>query len=262
MNNKMMDNQIIENMQGYILVFDLETTGLPPSRKEPTEMDLDQWPYITQMSAVLYNTYLGNIKAYLNYYVKIPREVKISKEVEAITGISNELCEEKGRPLEEVIHSFYELYARADYIVAHNYKFDSQVFKAEIMRIENPRFITNMFLKKINNNIPISFCTMERYRFVCGIPAVSLKGFRYTKMPKLSEVYNLIFQGYPKKAGDYILHNSMVDTLICLRCLLFLECGQTIREDIFEKIMEICSNPMDKPLYGVMTRHHSVYQII
>lgn len=258
----------MNKLQGNILVFDLETTGLPPTRKAPTQSDLDQWPYIIQLSAVLYNTHQGNVKSYLNYYVKTDQN--ITEEIIKITGITNEDCREKGRPIHEVIASFYELYTRADYIVAHNFEFDSRVFLAEIMRQPSlPEYMAKMFSPRTGSgsnagskhDLPITICTMERYRYVCGIPAVSAKGYRYTKMPKLSEVYDLVFQTYQKKASDYSLHNSMVDTLICLRILLFFECGQSIHEDLFEKMIKSCSPHMDKPLYGIMTRYHSIYKI-
>jgi DNA polymerase III epsilon subunit-like protein len=153
----------MNKLEGNILVFDLETTGLPPTRKAPTQSDLNQWPSIIQLSAVLYNTRQNNIKSYLNYYVKTDQIV--TEEIERITGITNEDCQEKGRPIHEVIASFYELYTRADYIVAHNYEFDSRVFQAEIMRQPVlPEYMANMFSPRTGSSFPITICTMDRYR--------------------------------------------------------------------------------------------------
>jgi len=256
-------------VSGYFVVFDLETTGLPPkttsspSCKTPTEgVEWADWPYITQLSAILYHSDTGRIQAYMNYYIQLPEGIIVPPNVVELTGITTELCNKKGVPLTSVICSFYELYCRADYIVAHNLAFDKSILRCEVERNAGQLPVYCRSLFKDGPGHPKHLCTMLKYQYYCGIPAVSNKGWNYTKMPRLSEVYNRLFQGRGLSAEEYQLHNSIIDTLLCLRCLIFFECGQEIPEPVFASLITTLSEPMERPLYSVSfrTRKHLVGQ--
>ena len=38
-----------------VLVFDTETTGLPPFNRVPTKYNIKDWPYIVQFSFIIYD---------------------------------------------------------------------------------------------------------------------------------------------------------------------------------------------------------------
>ena len=51
-------------------------------------------------------------------------------------------------------------------------------------------------------------------------------------MPKLVELYQELFRGTPAN-----LHNSLVDTLVCMRCYLKMRHGIDIDEGDFAKML-------------------------
>ena len=56
----------------------------------------------------------------------------------------------------------------------------------------------------------------------------------YKKFPKLEELYKHLFQHTPEN-----LHNSMIDTLICLRCFLKLKKNIDINESgLFDRLYQ------------------------
>ena len=259
LSNKMNPTLVPEpKAHGYLLVFDVETTGLPP--KKTKSSDWTGWPYITQLTAVLYHSETGRVQAHLNHYISLPKDVVVPPIVAQLTGITTELCQTKGHPISSVICSFYELFCRADYVVAHNLAFDKSMLRCEIERNADilPPFCQSLFM----DESPKQLCTMLQYQYYCGIRAVSAKGWNYTKLPRLSEVYDRLFQGRGQVAADYQLHNSVVDTLLCLRCLLLLECRQEISEDVFVSLINTFSQPAERPLYSVSfrTRKHTAEQ--
>ena len=77
-----------------VLVFDTETTGLINKSLLPLQYkDLALHPYITQLSAVLYDVDNQKVKKVFNTYVKIPAHVEIPEIVQQITGITREKCD-------------------------------------------------------------------------------------------------------------------------------------------------------------------------
>ena len=67
--------------------------------------------------------------------------------------------------------------------------------------------------EKQNNRF--NYCTMYASKNLCKIERTSSKGETYYKSPKLVELYEYLFGMVP---GN--LHNSLVDTFICLRCFV------------------------------------------
>jgi len=237
-----------------LLVFDVETTGLPPSRHSPTGDDVCKWPHITQLSALLYDTEAELVLAHLNYYVRIPVDVHIPDRVVEITGITDALCQEKGLPIRDVLLSFYEMYTRATHVVAHNYAFDSSMMQAELLRHGPllPPYCRHMFSQ--TGVLPVPCCTMLLYQYYCGIlHTKSLYRGGFIKYPKLAEIYDRVFQGN-KVAADYGLHNSMVDTLLCFRFYLCLERRQHIDEAVFQYMLDAMCRPMVREQFSVSSR--------
>jgi len=243
-----------KQLTGRILVFDVETTGLPPTRKPITGgCDVSEWPHITQISALLYDTNTSAILRHMNYYIKLPTGVVIPEIVTEITGIDNALCNEFGCPVKDVLQTFYELYSQCSGIVAHNYDFDRSMLQVEMLRCQStlPYYCSRMFFEEGDRVIP-SVCTMQDNVMKCKIWAVNPQNqSRYIKFPKLSEVYQIIFGQNP---AIYGLHNSMVDTLVCLRVFLFTEYDIIIPEQTFASILQQYAQPLLRYEHAVATR--------
>ncbi len=73
-----------------ILIFDVETTGLLP--KIIKNEDIDKYPYIIQLSYILFDKDRNKIEEKFDNYIIIKRQIKIPKIVTDITGIRKEDC--------------------------------------------------------------------------------------------------------------------------------------------------------------------------
>jgi DNA polymerase III epsilon subunit-like protein len=220
-----------------ILVFDTETTGLIPKSKE---VPLEMFPCITQFSFIVYDTQLNNIRSSFNAYIKLPPGIEIPHIVTEITGITNEKCDSQGIPIEQVLGIFYQAMTLCDCVIAHNLDFDMQMVNIELKR-------HSIRLSKIFPNIQYMFhpsrlaalginldCTMKMTTESCALYRSTEKNHVYKKFPKLSETYFHLFQETPTN-----LHNSMVDTIVCLRCYLKFRFGETISDERFVELIEL-----------------------
>ena len=199
-----------------VLVFDTETTGLINKSLLPLQYkDLELHPYITQLSAVLYDVDNQKVKKVFNTYIKIPKHVEIPEIVQKLTGITRERCD-GGMEIDEALAKFYQLYLKCDAIAAHNMWFDSKMIRIECMRNRYPNLI-NVFYDDASK--PVS-CTMMKGMQFCGL----------NRFVKLSVLYELLFK---EDANQFELHNSLIDTMVCLRCYLKIFCDKEISDDDF-----------------------------
>lgn len=107
------------------VVFDTETTGLN------AESDV-----VIELSAVKLN---GNLQPIGEFDSLLYRDVRITKEIVSITGITPEMLVDEGRPAEEVITEFRQFIRTADgqgtcALVAHNAEFDLLFIQEEFKR--------------------------------------------------------------------------------------------------------------------------------
>jgi len=205
-----------------IMAFDVETTGLIP-RCSPKS--LNEYPHILQLSFVVYDTTIRQIVKSVDLYVNVSKEVEISPKITEITGITRKICEEHGVTIKWALTEFYDEFMKCDCIVSHNFEFDSQMVDIEMRRIasEDPstdKNWSNIFdpnwLRMNNKQI---CCTMERGRNICKIEQISKTGRVYYKNPKLIELYEHIY-GTLDNDMKKNLHNSLVDSYLCLRCFI------------------------------------------
>ena len=220
----------------YIMIFDTETTGLLPKKQTeykpyklefPLEILNREYPYITQLSYIIYDLKELKIKKSFNTYIKIPEEVELSEIVKRITGITREKCD-SGMDIVDALNLFHDDWLKVDVIVAHNMYFDRNMINIECRRnVEKlPRYIgmTKMFYM-YNNHVDVH-CTM-------------LNGMRYCslkKFPRLAELYELLFEE-DFEDYDVPLHNSLVDTIVCLRCYLAMSHEIHLSRKEFKKII-------------------------
>lgn len=217
-----------------ILVFDTETTGLIQNKNGP----LSNYPYITQFSFIVYDIEKESIRSSFNAYIKIPSSVMIPEVVTNLTGIDNEKCEKEGIPITQALGIFYHAANLCDCIVGHNIDFDIQMVNAETMRnMKNLTIfpdIIDLFDKNklVSKGIDID-CTMKLSIDMCNLFRTNEKNQKYKKFPKLAETYFHIFNEHPEN-----LHNSIIDTLICLRCYLKIKYDIHINNDKFIELIQ------------------------
>jgi len=197
-----------------VLVFDVETSGLLPKDKEAK---LEDYPHILQLSFVVFDTNGWKVTKTGNTYINVSQKIEISKKITELTGITREMCD-KGIQIQRALREFGKEYMECDIIVAHNINFDRQMIKTEIERNKeflepNIRILFDREFEKQNNKF--NYCTMYGSKNVCKIEITNSKGEKYYKSPKLVELYEHLFEMVP---GN--LHNSLVDTFICLRCFV------------------------------------------
>jgi DNA polymerase III epsilon subunit-like protein len=223
--------------EDVVVIFDVETTGLVPKRKEyrgaKTELQsksyyydvpLLDFPYITQLCFVIYDLATDRVLSLYSNYVRLPEGIDISKEASEKTGITREICEEKGVPIVEALIAFYRAVHRASRIIAHNYEFDHTVISIEMKRnMKDARFrkscpnadriLTSDYLYSRNIR---TFCTMRAFTNICKIFYAGKTSGAY-KWPRLEEVHQFLFGSVPEN-----LHDAEVDVMTCLKCYLHL----------------------------------------
>lgn len=204
-------------MSNIVLVFDVETNGLIP-KGEPI---LELCPYILQLSFILYDIETSKIIKTYNTYINVPSKVKITPEIENLTGITRAKCN-SGVVVVEALNELYDAYTKCTKVVAHNIDFDSKMVRIELARNPGRKtrhlfdLLTTGFEKE---NQIMRYCTMANSIELCNImvDAIDKKGqpYKYKKFPKLSELHLKLFGSIPEN-----LHDSMVDTMACLKCYL------------------------------------------
>lgn len=165
-----------------VLVFDTETTGLMPKHKKGDPFPPDSaYPHIMQISWMLYNVATNEIEEVVDEYVSIGKDVPIDPGSTAVTGITREVTETKGKPLAPLLIRFYLAYMKCDCIVAHNLQFDGEMVRKEMWRNragllaivkdqERVNMMSGVFTKRFNTAYQIdTFCTMMNTIDLCGI---------------------------------------------------------------------------------------------
>ena len=246
-----------------ILVFDTETTGLPLTKTVSKEM-LSLWPHIVQLSYIMYNMNTHEIIKQFDSILQVPDDIIMTDEVVQIHHITNEMTHSSTVTFASVVRSFYEDLKLAEIIVAHNFNFDCNMLKVELMRTVDMEDEEGNTKKRRSNRLmglPAgtmtltaiceavktrltkmpSFCTMTNSVQLCNIVSKNVKtGKDFVKFPKLNELHFKLFGTIPAN-----LHNSWNDTLVCLRCYGELALDRDILEHnivlkkLFKKLLAL-----------------------
>jgi DNA polymerase III epsilon subunit-like protein len=185
-----------------VLVFDTETSGLPKERN-PSIYDTDKWPHVMQVSYIIYNTETGEIDEKYDAYIKLNTWVIVDPVSEGIHGITREIMDTKGVPIQEALVRVRDALGKVDICVGHNVSFDKRFLIVEGIR------------NSIRMNFPADYCTMKNGKEICKIDFTFSNGEKGFKFPKLMELYEHLFPGIPAPQN---LHNSFADTIITLKC--------------------------------------------
>lgn len=189
-----------------VLVFDTETTGLPIGRN-PSIFDHDKWPFIVQLSYILFDPADNKILKMVDRIINIPNNVEISPESIQIHGITREIMNEKGIPIKEALEEFNFYFNQSEIVCGHNISFDKRMMFVETNRNHVQQYFTH------NGERKLEYCTMKNGIDLCKIEKTKVNGEKYFKYPTLSELHNNLFNKNPNG-----VHNALADVLICLRC--------------------------------------------
>ena len=178
-----------------LLIFDTETTGLPKSR-QPAHLGANNWPHIVSISWVILDTDNNEVLSHGSYIVK-PESWTIPDESISIHGITNLHAMLHGRPISNVLGEFMAL--EYDAVLCHNLEFDENVLVNAVL--------WDCYVPFYGFQCP-KFCSMKLTKNLCKLPSKFPNSY---KAPKLKELYNHVFGGYPDESQ---LHGSMYDTKI------------------------------------------------
>jgi DNA polymerase III epsilon subunit-like protein len=220
-----------------VLVFDTETTGLFPKKNESNAAgplpSYKEYPYILQLSFVVFDVSTNEIRQKYNEYIKIPSNIEIKPFITNLTGITREICDTKGIPIEQALYDFYLAYMSVDFVIAHNISFDKRMIELEIQRnaskfgssIPSIYFLFNETFNIVYDIMMV--CTMNMGKNVCNIMIEGKNGAQWKKPPKLLELHKVLFGSVPEN-----LHNSLIDTMVCLRCFIKIKYNVELPESM------------------------------
>lgn len=199
---------LIDKLYGdAYLIFDTETTGLPVDENAPIEDDKN-WPHLVQLSWIKINIKDGSITSKHDYIIS-PDGFTIPEEATNIHGITNEIAQRRGKPLNYVLKLFADDLETTNVLVGHNVLFDINMVEAEYNRIGWDNYVT--LIESIR-----TICTMNSSRNFCKLPYYDYwkEGYR---PPKLQELYFKLFGNNFSNA-----HNSAADVKATKACFLEL----------------------------------------
>jgi len=184
------------------IIFDTETTGLPKNWNAPIT-DTDNWPRCVQIAWQLHDDN-GDLLEHKDFLIK-PDGFNIPFESEQIHGISTELAEDQGVPIQEVLQEFNEALAKAKFVVGQNIGFDVNIMGCEFYRygVESPMV-----------EMPVLDTCTEKTAELCQIPGG--RGGKF-KLPTLTELHEYLF-GEPFAEA----HNATADVEATTRCFFEL----------------------------------------
>ncbi|NQU54092.1 MAG: 3'-5' exonuclease [Bacteroidetes bacterium] len=186
-------------MKENCLVFDTETTGLPPKGAK-YDLNYMDFPYVVQFAWFLNGVYK-------NYLIK-PNGWVIPEEATAIHGVTTEMALEKGVPFHIVVDEFIHDCSISEKIIAHNIYFDSSVIKANVMRMRMINYYQDVVEPAMDKTKRVD--TM--YKTIKFVDAKHKDG-RGGKWPKLEELYMKLFD------ETFPAHDANEDVKALVRCV-------------------------------------------
>jgi len=184
------------------IFFDTETTGLPNNWKAPVT-DTDNWPRVTQLAWQVYDED-GKLLRERCELIKPDGWVIPDEQFFIDNNMSTERCEKEGVRLIDILEDFVEQVDNAEYLIAHNMKFDEKVIGCEMVR-----------MKLGFRQEPNKLCTMQESTNYC-----KMKPFRYGtyKWPSLVELHEKLFD-----EGFDGAHDALADVKACARSFFELK---------------------------------------
>jgi DNA polymerase III epsilon subunit-like protein len=147
------------------LIFDTETTGLPPTSKNPKARfaPYREWENKCRIVQIAW-TITGPQGELLETYNTLvqPDGFTVSKEAEAIHGFSTEHLQTHGIPIEAILQKLMDSIRtyQVEYMVAHNLAFDYHVVMQEMYRLNQQASMEQWKQLK-------GYCTLKNARKYC-----------------------------------------------------------------------------------------------
>ena len=212
------------------LIFDTETAGAPPSRKlreSASLKDMDIWPRLLQLGFIVYDKYRNPIQVY-DQIIKPNGQFTVEEGAMGVHGISTEIAEEKGIPIEDAIGAFYDAINKCKYIICHNLDFDYNIMIAEHFR--------NKIKERPDTNERTKICTMLNTINYCELQP-KYKSQKEFKWPKLEELHKKLF-GYKFEGA----HDALIDVKATAQCfwelidrnIIFLNDDNVLRKEFVQ----------------------------
>jgi DNA polymerase III subunit epsilon len=194
----------LNHMPSKVLVFDIETTGLPIRKDYDQYHDYKelihyQGSRVVQLGCILYSNE-GDILEEKEWIFK-PDGYIIPEESTKIHGITTEKALETFTPVTDIVDEWKQMFNQAKVLVAHNASFDKNILASEFYR---------QGYEEVAKSLADSdmFCTMDK-----GKKITKLRGKHGYKFPKLSELYQKLFD-----EGIEAQHTAKADAKACGRC--------------------------------------------
>lgn len=191
-------------MSSLQLFFDVETTGLYRRSTKPSELDKFDGCRVVSIAWVLRD---ADTVYSQRYAISDPGISDQKIGAESIHGVSREIIDKHGVPVENIIHEFMDDVRKADIIIAHNIEFDKTVISSELFRMGCPRDAVEL----MDYN---SLCTMKSTTNLVKIKNC----YGSYKWPKLEELYTFLFGTCFDKA-----HHAMCDVDAVVKCYYVLQ---------------------------------------
>lgn len=209
------------------LVLDTETSGLSLPYKKgepPPAADAPGQPRLASLTVLATTPDLQiDEEASISALIR-PDGWKMSPGATAVNGITDQMLEERGLPVAEVLRIYAQFIDDGWIVVAHNAQFDTKVLRGELRRAG----MDDRFKQTLN------ICTMKAAAAVMK-EAPSHKmlaaGIRTFKPPKLTEAYEYFFG----RSFDGA-HTADADARACL--------------DVFRELMNRGACPVPSILYA------------
>jgi len=182
------------------IVFDLETSGLPkcPSFDnyyDPSLIHCYTDSRIVQLGYIILDEKNTEVKRYTS--IIIPEGFRITNE--RYHNIPHEKAVKEGKPLIEVLKTFFEDVKTCHTLIGHNIKFDFNILMSELYRAGLNDMVREFGKKKL-------YCTMQEAK----------KKFSLNKFPKLIELFPYLHKG---KTWNQI-HDALDDAECCMLCYI------------------------------------------
>jgi DNA polymerase III epsilon subunit-like protein len=189
-----------------VVVFDLETTGLPQTPSfgkyyPPSELSRYNASRIVQWSWSLHEADGTQLEEQDHIVKHNTAEYRIQNQ--QFHGITDAIATARGKPFETILELWLAALNQADVIVGHNVGFDRHVLLSELHRRGHLTVAALMETKQW-------VCTMERAKELCG-----LKARNKLKPPKLCELMHAL--GVTEETGR-AFHNSKHDVYYTAKC--------------------------------------------
>jgi len=192
-----------------ICAFDTETSGLIPKDSDYTKPHT--LPYVLQLSALVYDI-KDNKFSYVSNYIAISDDVAIHEKALETHNLDHIFLKLHGIDMKVALEQFVEQCSgKQPTYVAHNIQFDKHMLSIEGSR----NGMSNMFSSRAKY-----VCTMKKYKALCNVISVNGDGEKFVKYQRLDELFKCAF---PTEELPSKMHDSLTDTLVCLRCYMMYE---------------------------------------